>query len=118
MSAVGAWDLELSRNAADFLAFPHQSVVNDLKPMLLAGRVAVKADARTFDAPLGAFAAADEQLAVRPKLDPKALPFPFCSDERVLIQRIGLRHWRAAFNGSLCLHWRRERSASAGRANW
>src|SRR5947208_2971950 len=80
------------RNAANFLAFPHQLVADDVEPMLLTRRVAIEMDARTFDTPLRAFAPADDQLAVCAELEAESVAFPLCSDQRALIQRARVDH--------------------------
>src|SRR5688572_6801708 len=78
------------RCAADFLAFPHQFVADNVEPVLFTGRVAVESDARTFDPPLRTFAPADEQLAVGAKLKAKSFARPLCPDKRAFIERARL----------------------------
>ena len=56
--------------------------------MLFTRRITIKPDARTFDAPLRAFASADEQLPVDAKFNGESIALPLRPDEGTFIQRV------------------------------
>src|SRR6266508_3116190 len=98
-SAHSRGPLKGSGNATYFLAVPEEFVADNVEPVLLTRRVAIKTDALPFDTPIGAFTSSDEQLAVGAKLEAEPFALPFRSYQRLFVQ--GARSARA-FGGLCC----------------